>query len=92
MSKERSRLTSERNIRDHVAGKSRIAENKAKERPDLSERFIGEADRETRHTLDMKEMERQFWTHWESTGKPDFTHGVGRAFVGFTKGKYRQMK
>jgi hypothetical protein len=40
----------------------------------------------------MKEMERQFWTHWESTGKPDFTHGVGRAFVGFTKGKYRQMK
>ena len=47
------------------------------------------AVRETRHTLDMAEIERQFWSHWESKGKPDVKN-VSGMFMGFAKNKYRQ--
>ena len=71
-------------------GKQRLSDLKAKGRPALTSDMIARADRETRHTLDMAEIERQFWAHWESKGKQDLKN-VGGAFMGFTKGKYRQM-
>lgn len=50
------------------------------------------AAQETRYDLDMKEVQRQFWAHWESTGKPEFKKGVAQAFMRFTKRKYGQVK
>jgi hypothetical protein len=46
----------------------------------------------TGYALDMADMERQFWAHWENKGKPDFKKGVAVAFKGFVDRKYRQMK
>jgi hypothetical protein len=54
--------------------------------------MIDKAAEETRHFLDMDQIERQFWEHWESTGRPAFQKGVGAAFTGFAKKKYGQMK
>lgn len=86
LTKTDGRKAQERNIRTAKDGRARMADLKAKGRPDLSEHWLKEAAHATRYKLDMKEIERQFWAHWESTGKPDFEH-VGRAFVGFAKKK-----
>ena len=89
LTKTKDRIQHERDIRSAKSSKARLAELKAKGRPALTSDMIARADRETRHTLDMAEIERQFWAHWESKGKPDFK-SVGGAFMNFTKGKYRQ--
>lgn len=89
MTKTRERIDQERNIRHAKASKQRVADLKAKGRPELTTAMIDRAAKETRYALDMDEIEKQFWAHWESTGKPDLKN-VGGAFMGFTKGKYRQ--
>lgn len=91
LTKTGERIQQERNIRAAKEGKARLADLKAKGRPNLSDHWIKEAAHATRYVLDMKEIERQFWAHWEGTGKPDFDH-VGRAFVGFAKKKARDLR
>lgn len=90
LTKTRDRIAQERGIREAKKQGERLKDLKAKGRPELAERQIAKAAEETRHTLDMQEVERQFWEHWEAKGRPTFTKGVGAAFMGFTKGKYRQ--
>lgn len=46
----------------------------------------------TGYYFDMAEMERQYWAHWENTGKPDFAKGVAVAFKGFVDKKYWKEK
>ena len=53
--------------------------------PALLDADINRAAQETRYELDMTEIERQFWTPWESTGKQDFKKGAAQAFMGFTR-------
>ena len=89
LTKTRDRIQHERNIRSAKSQKQRLADLKAKGRPELTTGMIAKADKETRHTLDMRDVERQFWEHWESKGKPDFDNIAG-AFMGFTKTKYKQ--
>lgn len=89
LTKTGERIQQERNIRSAKSSKKRLADLKAKGRPALTSDMIARADKETRHTLDMAEVERQFWAHWESKGKPDFKN-IGGAFMAFTKNKYRQ--
>lgn len=89
ISKTAQRIQQERDIRTAKSKKMRLSDLKAKGRPELSMADISKADRETRHVLDMADVERQFWAHWESKGKPDFK-SIGGAFMNFTKGKYRQ--
>lgn len=89
LTKTPQRIQQERDIRTAKSKKMRLADLKAKGRPDLSTADIAKADKETRHTLDMMDVERQFWAHWEAKGKADFK-SVGGAFMNFTKGKYRQ--
>lgn len=91
MRKSAVRLTDERTIRSAKDQKARVADLKAKGRPHLSTDAIARADRETRHTLDMAEIERQFWAHWESTGRQELK-SPGGAFMNFAKKKYRQLK
>jgi len=75
------------------AGNARIIQAaKDKGRPALLDADINRAAQETRYYLDMEQVQKQFWTHWESTGKPDFKKGVAQAFMGFTKKKYGQVK
>jgi len=75
------------------AGNSRVIKSaKAQERPALLPIMISNAADETRHFLDMEVVEKEFWAHWEATGKPEFKKGVGAAFMGFTKRKYGQAK
>ena len=89
LTKTPQRIQQERDIRTAKASKQRVADLKAKGRPHLSPADIAKADRETRHTLDMAEIERQFWAHWESKGRKDLK-SVGGAFMNFTKLKYKQ--
>ncbi|KIT14720.1 replication initiation protein [Jannaschia aquimarina] len=90
LTKSTDRIRTEQTIRAAKDSKARVADLKAKGRPVLTSGAIAAADRETRHTLDMADVERQFWEHWEAKGKPEFTKGVAQAFLGFTKTKYRQ--
>lgn len=89
LTKTPQRIQQERDIRAAKTQKTRLADLKAKGRPVLTSDMIARADRETRHTLDMAEIERQFWAHWESKGKPDVKNLSGM-FMGFAKNKYRQ--
>lgn len=89
LTKTQDRIQQERNIRSAKSQKMRLADLKAKGRPVLTSDMIARADKETRHTLDMVEIERQFWAHWESKGRENIKN-VGGAFMGFVKGKYRQ--
>jgi len=89
LTKTPQRIQQERNIKSAKSQKMRLADLKAKGRPALTSAMIARADQETRHTLDMGEIERQFWAHWEAKGKQDLKN-VGGAFMGFVKGKYRQ--
>ena len=90
LTKTRDRIAQERGIKDAKKRDDRLKDLKAKGRPALTERQIAKAAEETRYTLDMQEVERQFWEHWEKKGRPNFEKGVDAAFMGFTKGKYRQ--
>ena len=92
MTKTDKRRITEKIIRDNAGDARKIAYAKSKGRPALLDADISRAAEETRYALDMAEVERQFWAHCESTGKPDFTTGVDKAFMGFTKAKYRQTK
>jgi len=89
LTKTQDRIQQERNIKSAKSQKIRLADLEAKGRPALTTAMIARADKETRHTLDMAEIERQFWAYWESKGKKDLKN-VGGAFMGFAKNKYRQ--
>ena len=90
ITKTKQRIQQERGIKQAKKQGERVKDLKAKDRPLLSEIAIDKAARETRYTLDMQDVERQFWDHWEAKGRPAFTKGVSAAFMGFTKGKYSQ--
>lgn len=92
MTKTDKRRIAEKIIKDNAGDANKIAAAKAKGRPALLDADINRAAQETRYELDMGEVERQFWAHWESTGKPHFTNGVAKAFMGFAKKKYGQTK
>lgn len=92
LTKTNKRKIAERIIKDSAGDTRKIRDAKAKGRPALLDCDINKAAQETRFEMDMAEVERQFWAHWESTGKPDFKKGAAAAFMGFTKKKYRQMK
>lgn len=90
LKKTTGRIGQENQLKRAKERKTRIADFKAKGRPYLSPEAIDRAARETRYTLDMAEIERQFWQHWEMKGREDFKSGAGAAFMGFTKKKYAQ--
>lgn len=92
LTKTDKRRVTEKIIKDSAGDAKKIAAAKAKGRPALLDADINRAAQETRYELDMVEVERQFWAHWESTGKPHFTNGVAKAFMGFAKKKYGQTK
>ncbi len=75
-----------------VATARKINEANAAGRPHLRQAAIQKAQEATRYVLDMDEMQSQFWAHWQSTGKPEFTKGVDAAFIGFCNLKKRQLK
>jgi len=92
LTKTPKRIQTDNLIKKNAGIASKIKDAKAKGRPTLLDTDIDRASQETRYEMDMAEVERQFWAHWESTGKPDFAKGVAQAFMGFTKKKYGQMK
>jgi len=92
MAKTPKRIQSDKLIKLAAGDTKTIRAAKAKDRPPLLAGDIQRAAVETRHFLDMDNVEKEFWAHWESTGKPDFKKGVAAAFMGFTKKKYGQQK
>lgn len=90
LKKTAERIAQENQIKRAKERGVRVRDLKAKGRPYLSPEAIARADQETRHTLDMKEVEKQFWEYWEKKGGADFKSGVGAAFMGFAKKKYAQ--
>ena len=90
LKKSSGRIGQENQIKRAKERGARVADLKAKGRPYLSPEAIDRAARETRYELDMPEVERQFWAHYEKKGEE--LHNVGQAFMNFTKGKYRQIK
>ena len=92
ITKTPKRIQTDKLIKRSAGDARKIKAAKAKGRPALLDSDINRAAQETRHYLDMDEVQKQIWAHWESTGKPDFKKGVAQAFMGFTKKKYGQMK
>lgn len=92
LKKSYNRIGHENQIKRAKNRGQRVKDLKAKGRPYLSPEAIGRAAQATHHELDMREIERQFWQHWESKGRADFTSGVGAAFLGFAKAKYIAQK
>lgn len=86
------RIQSDKMIKLASGDANIIRASKAKGRPALLAKDIERVAQNTDYRLDMDDMEKQFWAHWESKGKPDFSKGVAVAFKGFVDRKYRQMK
>lgn len=92
LEKTKARIATDRTIKNHAKTGRTVREAKAAGRPALLPNMIEKAARETKHFLDMDVVQREFWGHWESTGRPTFKKGVAAAFMGFTKKKYGQLK
>jgi hypothetical protein len=92
LTKTPKRIQSDKLIKSSAGDAKKIKDAKAKERPALLNSDIERVAQNTDYLFDMDDIERQFWGHWESTGKPDFSKGVAVAFKGFVDKKYRQMK
>lgn len=90
MTKSPDRIRHESRIRQAKKRGERVRDLKAKGRPYLSPEAINKAAHETRHELDMGEIERQFWEHYERKGEE--LSNVAHAFMNFTKKKYGQAK
>jgi hypothetical protein len=87
LTKTKSRQQAETIIKKKLAVAKAVAEGRTIGRPVLLPHMIEKAARATGHFLDMKTVEREFWEHWEATGRPDFIKGVEAAFIGFTRKK-----
>lgn len=92
LTKTSKRMQTDNLIKKNAGDARKIKAAKERGRPALLDTDIERAAQETRYFLDMEEVQRQFWAHWESTGKPEFQKGVAQAFMGFTKRKYGQIK
>jgi Initiator Rep protein, WH2/Initiator Replication protein, WH1 len=92
LTKTPKRIQSDKLIKLASGDAKTIRTAKEKQRPALLDADVNRAAQETRYYLDMDEVQKQFWSHWESTGKPNFKKGVAQAFIGFTKKKYGQVK
>ncbi len=92
LTKTPKRIQTDKLIKKSAGNARTITAAKNKGRPALLDADINRAAQETRYYLDMGEVQKQFWAHWESTGKPDFKKGVAQAFMGFAKKKYGQVK
>lgn len=91
ITKTDGRKRAEKMLRDRMKAVESTKEAQAAGRPHLRAAAIEKARELTRYTLDMDEMQAQFWAHWEATGRPDFIKGVDAAFIGFCKTKRRQL-
>lgn len=92
ITKTAKRIEVDQIVKTRSSNRRAIANAKAQGRPALLPEMIEAAAANTGYTLDMAEVERQFWEFWESKGRPDFKKGVGIAFKGFTDRKYRQLR
>jgi len=92
LEKTKARIATDRTIKTHAKAGRSVREAKAAGRPYLSPKMIENAREETRHFLDMDVVQREFWEHWEATGRLVFKKGVGSTFTGFAKKKYGQIK
>lgn len=90
--KSQSRAGADAKIKRKLAVAKAIETGKAKDRPLLLSASIDKARKATGYYLDMDAVEQEFWTHWETTGRPDFTRNVEAAFIGFAKKKLRQVR
>lgn len=92
LTKTPKRIQSDKMIKLAAGDAKTIRAAKAKQRPALLANDIERVAQNTNYLFDMEDMERQFWAHWESTGKPDFKKGVALAFKGFVDRKFQRAK
>lgn len=92
LTKTPKRIQSDKLIKLAAGDANTIRAAKAKQRPALLAADIERVAQNTDYRFDMEDMERQFWAHWESTGKPDFGKGVAVAFKGFVDKKFQRAK
>lgn len=92
ITKTAKRIQTDKIIKNNSSNARVIADAKARERPALLPEMINTAAANTDWKLDMEVIEREFWEHWESKGRPHFRKGVGIAFKGFCDKKYRRMR
>lgn len=90
--KAKSREQVEVKIKRKLAVAKAVAAGQAIGRPALLPHHIDKARAAVGGILDMQLIEREFWEHWEGSGRPDFTKSVEAAFIGFTKKKLRDYR
>lgn len=91
LTKTNGRAAADAKIKRKVAVAKAIAEGKANGRPLLLSTHIDKARNATGYVLDMEKVEQEFWTHWESKGRPPLK-SVEAAFIGFAKKKLKQYR
>lgn len=89
--KAKHRQMTEGRIKSRIKIAKAVAEGRAQSRPALLPQTIEKARDATGYKLDMDVVIRQFWDHWDATGRPDFMKGIEAAFLGFARKKYKQM-
>lgn len=92
ITKTQGRAGADAKIKRKLAVAKAIEAGKVKDRPLLLSASIDKARKATGYYLDMDAVEQEFWTHWEATGRPDFTKNVEAAFIGFARKKLRQVR
>ncbi|MFC3170430.1 replication initiation protein [Paracoccus fontiphilus] len=90
--KAKQREMTERKIKSRVNIAKAVAEGRAQHRPALLPQTVEKARHATHYKLDMDIVTREFWDHWDATGRPDFIKGIEAAFIGFAKRKARQLR
>jgi hypothetical protein len=90
LTKTDARKTTERMLKGKAKTAKKAKAANEQGRPLLRDAAIDEARHKTNYTLDMDEMQAQFWEYWESKGRQPFNKGADAAFIGFCVAKYKQ--
>lgn len=92
LTKSKARAQGDAKIKQRVKIARAVAEGKMTGRPALLPNHVEKAAQATDWKLDMRVLEREFFEHWDATGRPPFIKGIEAAFVGFAKKKLRQLR
>lgn len=92
LTKSKARTQADAKIKKRVQIAKAVAEGKMTGRPALLPQHIEKAAAATGWKLDMRVIEREFFDHWDATGRPPFVKGVEAAFIGFAKKKLRDLR
>ena len=92
ITKTAKRIQLDKMVQTNAGNARLIAEAKSKNRPALLAEVVNKVATDTDWYFNMDDIQEQFWTYWESQGRPPFRKGVAVAFKGFVDKKYNRAR